>query len=164
MIDLNLSKMNNSSPYHVGKVKDGVYVFQTDTGIIYSILFKPDMDIAGCPSYQFVIDRQSNNKVSHSKWVKDTIISIILGFFENNNDILLYICDTDDGREANRNRLFIKWFTEAADKSLFTIKLAHCKVEHITFYGAIVLMKTHHQYDKILKEFEMMTENLSAKP
>ena len=34
-------------------------------------------------------------------------------------EIMLYMCDTSDGREEIRNRLFLSWFEKHADKKRF---------------------------------------------
>ena len=164
MNDLDLHRINQTAPYRVGKIREGAFLFRTETGIIYYILFKPDMEIANSQTYQFVIDRQSESRGGHAERIRDTIISIIYEFFTQNNDILLYICDTDDGREAMRNRLFIRWFTETADASHFVIKTAHCKVEDQVFYTAIILQKSHPHYDAVTHEFETLSAMYSNKP
>lgn len=164
MRELTLDHINCKTPYKVGMARKGTYLFHTETDVVYSIMFQPDMEIAGSQTYQFVIDRLSESKDSHPGWVKDTIIAIICEFFEQNNDILLYICDTDDGREAMRNRLFLRWFSEGADESHFTIKTAHCLVEQQMFYTAIIIRNDHPNYSAVISEFDMTATELSNKP
>ncbi|MBR5634307.1 MAG: hypothetical protein IKW78_03895 [Prevotella sp.] len=164
MNDLNLQSINATAPYIVGKVREGVFFFRTESDVLYSILFKPDMEIADSQTYQFVIDRLSGTKQGHGERVRDTIIAIIYDFFTQNNDILLYICDTDDGREAMRNRLFISWFTKTADSTRFTIKTANCQVEDQTFYTAIILQNTHPHYEAVTAEFDTLAEMYANKP
>ena len=96
--------------------------------------------------------------------IRDTVTAVIYEFFRQNNDILLYICDTADGREAMRNRLFVRWFTEMADSARFTIKTAHCKVDQQVFYAAIILQRTHIHYDKVIEEFDILAEMYRDKP
>lgn len=92
--------------------------------------------------YQFVIDRQSESKGGHAERIRDT----------------------DDGREAMRNRLFVRWFTEKVDPTRYTIKTAHCQVEDQVFYTAIILQKTHPYYAEVTTEFDALAENYSQKP
>ena len=67
-----------------------------------------------------------------------TILAILNIFFEEHLDVLLYICDDSDGREANRNRLFLAWFKKHATPDRFTIRTANAIVEGKGFYAAII--------------------------
>lgn len=53
--------------------------------------------------------------------VRFTLFAIIDEFFHENEDVLLYVCDTSNNREAARNRLFIRWFKQSARPDRFTI-------------------------------------------
>ena len=69
---------------------------------MYSVGFMPDNEIAGCASYQFFINRLKGDVDGSDEKVRMTIMVIIDEFFATHNDIMLYICDTSDGREAAR--------------------------------------------------------------
>ena len=78
--------------------------------------------------------------------------------------ISLLLTDNQIQREAMRNRLFVRWFTETADATRFTIKTAHCKVEEQVFYTAIILQKSHPHYKEVTSEFDTLAEMYSNKP
>ena len=42
--------------------------------------------------------------------VRETVLAIIEEFFIKNQAALLYICETGDGMQKTRNRLFRSWF------------------------------------------------------
>ncbi|MBQ0063154.1 MAG: hypothetical protein KBS94_03880 [Prevotella sp.] len=120
------------------------------------------MKIAGLQSYQFVVERISD-KQGYDSDVKDTIVAIIKEFFNQNNEILLYICDTQDGREAARSRLFIKWFIESDIEGLYEIKTANANVEGEGIFFAIIYRKTCTKYNEISIEFDEVSSHLVAK-
>lgn len=159
---LSTENINLTSPYKVEKLNDYAFVFHTHTNVVYYVSFKEDMEIAGLDSYQFIIERKSE-KQGYDAEVKDSIIAIINEFFAQNNDILLYICDTSDGREATRNRLFIRWFKETDIDNLFEIKTADAIVEGEGMFFAIIFKKSNPRYTEISQEFDEASAYLSAK-
>lgn len=163
---LSLDSINAQAAYLVvaGESQSGTFLFSTVSGNDYAISFNEDMEIAGCLSYQFVIRRLNNHISGHDPKIQITIMAIIDEFFRQNQDILLYTCDTEDRKEAARNRLFIRWFKEAESSSNFVLKTADTVVEGQGFYFAIIVPKSHPNLAAICSEFDTVAENLSQKP
>lgn len=160
MNSLSLVRINNKAPYKVSISRNECfYVFTTDQGIIYSISFSEEYEIGGCLSYQFSIDNIAREHGSYDGKIKDTIIAIIEDFFLENQDVLLYICDTSDNREAARNRLFLRWF-EQYSLGKFTICTANSKVEDTYFYMAIIIANDNPQKDSVTLDFETTAKAL----
>lgn len=72
---------------------------------------------------------------------------------------MLYICDTSDGREAARNRLFLSWFEREANER-FIIRTAKAKIEDEVIYTAIIVANDHPALQAILRDFEEQKEML----
>lgn len=159
---LSTENINITSPYKVERLNDYAFVFHTHANVVYYVSFKEDMEIAGLDSYQFIIERKSE-KQGYDAEVKDSIIAIINEFFAQNNDILLYICDTSDGREAIRNRLFIRWFKETDIDNMFEIKTADAIVEGEGMFFAIIFKKSNPRYTEISNEFDEASAYLASK-
>lgn len=159
---LSIESINKISPYKVEKLDDYAFVFHTQANVVYYVSFKEDMEIAGLDSYQFIIERKSE-KQGYDAEVKESIIAIINEFFAQNNDILLYICDTSDGREAIRNRLFVRWFKETDTDNVFEIKTADAIVEGEGMFFAIIFKKSNPKYTEISTEFEEAAAYLTSK-
>lgn len=159
---LSTENINMASPYKVEKLNDYAFVFHTQTNVVYYVSFKQDMEIAGLDSYQFIIERKSE-KQGYDADVKESIIAIINEFFAQNNDILLYICDTSDGREAIRNRLFIRWFMESDIDNMLEIKTANAIVEGEGMFFAIIFKKSNPRYAEISHEFDEASAYLTTK-
>ena len=94
--------------------------------------------------------------------IKDTLIAIIEQFFAENANVLLYICDTSDGREEKRNRLFVRWFEEFATPDRFTMKTANATVEGQGFYAAIIVENTNPMLEAIVGDFKQTAESLTG--
>ena len=164
MIYFSLPHILKASPYDI-VLSEGDFIFETDKGIRYEISFnKEDLIIGGCDTYQFIIRKIDERHTSYDPKVKDTILAIVNEFFRANKFILLYICDTADGKEGGRNRLFLHWFQKYADEGRFTIKTAEARIEDEVIYTAIIVENTNPLYDKIIVDFEMTAETLTSKP
>ena len=163
MISLSLTAINARSPYHIDKMNEYTFVFSTNQKLEYSISVEEDQIIAGCQTFQFVIRNLSHNKGSYDPFVKTSILAILYEFFDKNNDVLLYICDTSDGREASRNRLFIRWFEQEDIEGRFVIRSANAVVEGEGFYAAIIVQNSHPHLKEIIEEFDYIADNLTEK-
>ena len=139
MIYFSLQRILNKSPYEI-LLSEGDFLFQTDNKIRYEISFnKEDIVLGGCETYQFIIRKLDEVHSAYDPKVKDTILAILNEFFFSNQQILLYICDTSDGKENSRNRLFLQWFEKYSEKGRFTIRTANANIEGEEFYTAIIV-------------------------
>lgn len=117
------------SPYQVVKAPNGDFFFATSLDIHYLISFEEEEPLGQCDTYQFVIQKLDMQRSPHDPKVEQTILAIINQFFIEHLNVLLYMCDDSDGREANRNRLFLSWFQKHAEPNRFTIRSANATVE-----------------------------------
>ena len=161
MIKITLENINRKSPYKIS-LNNGDFDFVTDNGMRYSVSFLEDIPLGGCDTYQFGFRKRDEIHSSHDAKVKDTLIAIIEQFFEENKNVLLYICDTSDAREEKRNRLFIRWFEEFATPERFTMRTAHASVEGQGFYAAIIVENSNPRVDDVVNDFTTTAESLTA--
>ena len=162
MILLSLDYINGHAPYYVMLSPKGNYIFETERGIHYSISFEEETPFGGCETFQFIIDKIDRVRSPHDPKVEETILAIIDDFFIEWQNVLLYICDTIDGREANRNRLFLLWFEKHAQPGRFTIRTANAIVEGQGFYAAIIVGNDNPKLTDITDDFERTAEALTA--
>lgn len=155
-----MPRINLNSPYEI-VLSNGDFVFQTASGIRYGISFEPDTPIGECDTYQFIIKKIDDSRSSHDPNVEIAIIAIIDEFFRSNLNVLLYICDTSDHRESQRNRLFLAWFERHAEYGRFTIKTARAQVEDEEIYAAIIVENRNPKLQAITDEFESSAEMLA---
>ena len=162
MIQLSLDSINEHDGYYVMLSPRGGYIFETDNGIHYTISFEEETSFGGCSTYQFVIEKRERVRSAHDPKVEQTILAIVNQFFQENLDVLLYMCDDSDGREANRNRLFLAWFKKHAAPERFTIRTASAVVEGKGFYAAIIVENRNPLFKNIIDDFEMTAQVLIA--
>ena len=161
MITLSLDAINQVSPYKV-VMTDGDYDFVTSEGVRYSASFLEDIPMGGCDTYQFGFRRKDDQHTNYDTNVKTTLLAIIKQFFIENQNVLLYICDTSDGREAKRNRLFVRWFEEFANPVQFTMCTASAIVENQGFYAAIIVENCNPKLEAIINDFNHSAESLTT--
>lgn len=164
MNTLNLSRINESSPYEVWQTSKGDYNFQTDFDVLYRISFRIEQTIWDDGAYEFSIINQNQKSSPNDKKVRDTIFIIIEEFFASNPNILLYQCETGDNRQAMRDRLFLRWFKEYENSEKYFIKVSTIIAEKVTNYAAMIVEKTNPQLDTIIKDFDEFIVFFQNKP
>ena len=91
----------------------------------------------------------------------NTYKSLILSYsadyrriFRKNPDILLYICDTANEQQAQRDRLFLRWFNGYEQKKKYAIRTATVIDEGCPNYVSIIVPILHPQLEMIISTFE----------
>ena len=110
MYTLDLERLNLRSPYYIWQVKNGVYAFDTDYEVSYEIGLSVNTEMLQMEVCAFDINNKNHKPSPNDRKLRDTILAIIEEFFEQNNEVMLYVTATGDGRQAFRNRLFVRWF------------------------------------------------------
>ena len=122
MNPLSLKDINAIVPYQVKKgFEEGFYEFFTVHDVHYSVGFMKDDLLMQEDAYQLIIANVNHHASPRDAKVRDTVIGIVEEFFRINNTTLLYICETGDGKQSMRNRLFQYWFASFRHKTLFTM-------------------------------------------
>ena len=97
--------------------------------------------------------------------IRLTILSIVKEFFEKNQAGLLYICETGDGMQKMRNRLFKYWFSiyEESDDYYF-LPMTIFDEENNENYAALIVWYDNPQFREIVREFTTTINLLNSKP
>ncbi len=161
---LNLIQLNLRSPYEVWSDSDNIYYFETDHGVKFKIFFGDDAPIWKSGAYTFDIQNTNHKTSPNDEKVKKTIISIIEEFFKYNADILLYICETGDNKQAMRNRLFVRWFNEYNFQKDFVLRTAMVKDGKQENFAAIIVQRIHPDLESILMTFDETISYFKDKP
>lgn len=86
--------------------------------------------------------------------LRQTLMAIIEEFFRCNNDVMLYITETEDGKQAFRDRLFVRWFNTYEKHNQFFIQTAEGKMEGQTNFIAIISRRDNPKLQLAIHEFE----------
>ena len=164
MNPLDLTRIYRLSPYKVWTKNGHDYNIETTRGHIFVIGFMDDYSIWPEGAYQFTITNQSQQPSPLDEKLRETILLLIEAFFAANPDILLYICETGDGRQAFRSRLFVRWFNNYAGRDAFVMQTAEVQEGKTRNFAALIVQKSNPRLNEILAEFDETISILTDKP
>lgn len=166
MRKLDIDHINQNATYKVSELKSrqNYFSFTSKADVKFAVGFDEDNFISH-ESYQLIIANINQKPSPRDSGVRDTIFAIIQEFFRINNVTMLYICDTGDGKQAMRSRLFSYWFSTFAENGLYTILQSSITDEEgIDNYFAIISRKDNPFSAQVMKEFYENTYFFSHKP
>ena len=144
-------------PYDFIKADDATYYFETENGLKYRAYFI-EFPSPFYKLYSFSFDKEDGCAPYDSR-VKDTIVSVMADFFDEQNHILGYTCDVTDGRELARKRLFDRWFKQENDGTLRKIDF---QADNI--YVSLIVNKDYFAIDAATQDVnQLFIEVLSQK-
>jgi hypothetical protein len=85
---------------------------------------------------------------------RQTLTAIIEEFFEQNNDVMLYITETGDEKQELRNRLFVRWFNTYENNDCFFIRVADGKMEGQNNFMALLARRDNSRLAEVIEEFD----------
>lgn len=159
MNKLSLSKINVAAPYKVW-YEDGEYRFITDNDILYALGFDKDYMGTFLVYWFNLINRSSLRSPGDTK-LEFTVSIVIEEFFRCNPDVLLYLCDSANGQQAMRARLFKRWFSKYDKDNVFDILSAVINDEGEDNYVSMIIQKSHPHYDEIVYIFSSEIQTFS---
>jgi len=116
-------------------------------------------------TYQFFIANANNAKSPRDLKLRKTITAILEVFFQQNNEALLYICETGDGKQSMRNRLFENWFHHYEGRQiLMFLQASVVDSEGIVNHTALIVRKDHPHLNEIVTEYTNAVRLLNDKP
>ncbi len=137
--------LDSPSPYNIF-FKEGLYHFTTSLGRSYTCAFTevnrflpPLFTVHDIEVYMF--DFFFNDPHPQIKKPKDDRISVtiksLLSDFFRSNRVLIYICDSSDGKGMYRNKVFKNWFKSVEDR----YRCNHIEIDVFDLapiYGAVI--------------------------
>lgn len=127
-------ELNLDSPFKVYYNSNTfIYSFCTDKGVEYAILFAdvPQFDKTTTANviqkpYDMVIEKlNGGSKTIWDSGVRQTIDSILIHFFENAENSIVFSCDVADGMGGARFKKFHRWY-ESSSFNHNVIKIDEC--------------------------------------
>jgi hypothetical protein len=161
-----LEAINAMSPYFVSYDEGNkAYLFVSDFGVNITLSFEPDDLITTGESYQLVLVNVNNKKSPRDEKLKQTVYAIISQFMEEHQSALLYICETNDGKQRSRGRLFKTWIN-AYDyiKNYLYLSTSITDLEGVDNAAAMIIRKDNPNVVAMVTEFAEVTDLLRNKP
>lgn len=159
MQPIDVSAVNMTAPYSIWE-QTGNYYFKTDYSVLYKVGFMDDDTIWEHGAYQFIIVNENNVQSPNDTKVRETVFCVMEAFFRANPEILLYLCETGDGKQAMRNRLFVRWFNQYPNHSLYYFDTVEITSEDVDNFAAIIVQQSNPQLPQIIKEFNEVVQEL----
>lgn len=157
MIYISAEKINLRAPYRVRQVDDSVFAFTTKHGISYTASFVADVSFFDEGVYQFFLTKTSSRKGRKDDDISETVKVIIEEFFAQEEVVMLYICDTADGRQASRDRLFRAWFYSFEESKSYALHTEGMMIDNVRYLSSILLRKDHPMLIQVLGAFHNFT-------
>ena len=156
MNTLDIGRINVCAPYKVTVDSDypHFFYFYTDYGIEYEICIKANDTFVPSGSYALDIHNKSDLPSPGDPKFRQTLMAIIEEFFRQNNDVMLYITETKDMKQASRNRLFVRWFNTYEYRDRYVIKTAEGRMDGQMNFMAIILRNDNPCLHQAISEFE----------
>lgn len=163
---LSLEAINRQTPYKVAESEEPNYFeFFTKYDVHYSVGFMADEDLMQSEAYHLIIINVDNRRSPNDLGVKETVLAIIEEFFNQNVASLLYICETGDGKQSFRSKLFERWFYTYNKKAYYTfITSSIVDEEGVVNYATIIIRNDNPNLPTAVAEFTNTIQILSQKP
>lgn len=161
-----LAIINGVSPYEVAYTNgEEALSFVTDYDVEIFVTFeKDDLFNAGL-AYQFGISNPKKKRSPRDVKVRETILAIVEEFFRVNEAALLYICETGDGMQRMRNRLFHFWFgIYGAREEYVFLPQTVTDDEGNENYAALIIRRDNPYFADLVAEFMETINLLNTKP
>ena len=114
-----------------------------------------DYSIWETGAYQFIINNESYTPSPLDTKLRDTVFILIEAFFNVNPEILLYICETGDGKQEFRSRLFVRWFNTYSGREAYILETAEVKDGETNNFAALIVHKS------LIPSFQKFYQNLT---
>ena len=161
---------NQSEPYEFEFAggEQNAYLFTTDIGIKYEIKFVPSSDYfnaymdVDAEVFEMVIsiaDNPAGGRLPSDERVAPTIFVIFEDFFLAQRHVIVFICDSTDGRGKARHRKFGHWFYNENVKTDVMTKFDRIVVDGSNrIYLSLIMSRLHPNASRIVEIFMRMGE------
>jgi hypothetical protein len=144
------------------------YIFTTDHEIRYEIKFVPSGYIwePATPffkdnTFEFIIAILEKNKNPPlDKKIPDTIALIFKDFFMDKRNIVVYICDSSDNKQAIRFRKFNTWFHQYKGMNFMKLDLPIPEGD-VTIFTSLIMRFDNPNKGTIMVEFDKLAYDLT---
>lgn len=112
----------------------------------------------------FQIQKKQELRIPADPRVGETIISLILQFFEQNpSGALFFIHDGSDGKALGRKKKFDVWFRKAGSSELRK-ENSVINVGRVAIHTSLLFRQDHPMLTELIAAFEGMGDAVSTKP
>ena len=151
---LSLENINKKAPYPLTQLTDMTFSFVTEQGVHYDVGFFPDEFFMRGHGFHFFIENTLGEHGSYDPKVMEVVVAVIEEFFMQDSNVMLYIYDPYDKRQASRNRLYRMWFLGYAFNHEMTLYSDSVTFEGETYYSGVLMRHDHPLHDEIIIRYQ----------
>jgi hypothetical protein len=150
-------------PYKFIVFKPDYYSFVTEAGIEYLCYFTPYAEyfksypaVIASKFFAFNLELADKKKkaTGTDKRIADTVVTIVGDFLNSKINVVVYICDPSDGKEAARARKFLSWYRYYEHPSHKIIKVSgDLDAGGITLYTALLVHKNNKLKNELVQAY-----------
>jgi Family of unknown function (DUF6169) len=134
------SNLKNLENHEYERINNDTYHFFNDFGVKYEVYFADGQYYFENMYFKhylkvFGFRPISSSDFSFDKKTAQTIVTILNDYLNQDDYIVMYICDESDKKQSIRSRLFNRWFNQYNDSSFEKVDLVF---EERTFVSAIL--------------------------
>ncbi len=148
------------------------YNFTTKNNILYRVAFVEDETLSAVSKeeipnvYQLVIDKANEELEPYDLKVSYTIENIVISFFQNIQNSIIYICSDDDSKGITRFKVFDRWYKKSEFKqyiikndNVINFKLSDEKI--CKMYTSFMFHQNNLNKEKIIKIYNQIEKVLN---
>ena len=153
---------SSSNHFDIIEQKEMDYVFISRDGIKYHATFYPMSYIYPQlkNTFSFSIEPEDNTPHPLDTKIAATIVEILKRFFLNNQNAMIMVCDSLDGKERKRRKLFDRWYEHFASDNILKYD-ASAPLEEYQLYLSIYFTKDNPNKEELLRAFrDLLSTNL----
>lgn len=159
-------QINNTLSYPITEISPFGFHFTTEQSVTYFCLFRdvtfltPILGVYDIHVFEFqFFQSPSAPPVLHTKRTPDsriahTIVNILQSFFEVKDRIVLYLCDSSDGKHKARLRLFESWHQSLSNNTTSISVVLSKMIEgcYYEMYGCVMYSNDFEQ-EKLIQDY-----------
>lgn len=157
---ISLSAVNAKSPYKLDLDPSGSFFFVTKKQRPYHVAFIEDPLFYEHGIYQYCLDTDVHAEAD--SLVYKVVVALMEEFFKSSAKGILYVCDSKDGRQAARNRLFSRWFYAYAHRDEYILLQREVPYEGVLQYVSLIVRKDHPELLPITESFDLTISHLES--
>lgn len=147
------------NPYNINEEASLDYTFVNRDGIKYHASFYSVEPLYPefVDTYSFSIELENKKAHPMDRRIAITIAEILKRFFKVNTNAMIMVCDSTDGKELKRRKLFDKWFEHFSDDSVLKYD-ASAPLEEYQLFISLYLSKDNPNMENLLQAFSKLME------
>ena len=148
---------DSQSPYKISEEAPLDYTFINRDGIKYHASFYSVEPLYPefIDTYSFSIEPEDKSSHPIDRRIAITIAEILKRFFEVNTNAMIMVCDSTDGKELKRRKLFDRWFDHFSDNSILKYDASAPLAEYQLFIS-LYICKDNPNRDMLLQAFSKL--------